>query len=129
MKRILFFIFLIPFIFVTISGCVPFIVGGAVGAVGSYAASKDTVEAQTDKPYDSLWDAALTVSKIRGGIKQQDYTKGYIELEVESSQVWIRLIKLTRTANRLRVSSRNKYHLPNLSLAQDILVKIIEQAK
>lgn len=117
----------ISFLALNLYGCW-FIVGGAVGALGGYAISKDTVQGETDKPYDNLWDAALTISKIRGAIKQEDISRGYIELEADSSRVWIRVIRLTRSVNRLRVSSR-KFHLPNLSLAQDIFTKIMEQAQ
>lgn len=127
MKKIIFFLFFVPFILVNIYGCW-FLVGGAVGAAGAYVVGKDTVQADTDSSYDKLWDSALSVGKIRGSIKHQDYAKGYLELEADSSQVWIRLVRLTRATTRLRVQSR-KHHLPNLSLAQDILIKIIEQAK
>lgn len=126
MKKII--LFLIPCIFVNILGCAPLIIGGAVGALGGYAISKDTIQGDTDKPYDKLWDSALVVGKIRGEIKNEDQTKGYIELQAESSKVYVRLIRLTAATTRLRVSAR-KYHLPNLGLAQDIFVKIMEQAR
>ena len=121
-------LFLIPCIFLSISGCAPLIIGSAVGALGGYAVSKDTIQGETDKSYDSLWEAALTVSKIRGQIKYENKTKGYIESEAESSKVYIRFIRLTVSTTRLRVSAR-KYHFPNMSLAQDIFVKITEQAR
>jgi len=127
-KRIL-YSFLLPFVCLTISGCIPLIIGGAAGALGAYAISKDTIQGETDKPYDSLWNAASRVSKIRGSIKQEDSAQGHIELEAEQSKVDIRLIRLTRAATRLRIKARNKLHLPNLSLAQDIFVKIMEEAK
>ena len=126
MKKIV--LLLMPFVFIGISGCVPLIVGGTVGAVGGYAISKDTVQGETDRSYDSLWNAALTVSRIRGQIKFEDRTKGYIELTAESSKVYIRLIRVTEATTRLRVQAK-KYHFPNLNLAQDIFVKIMEQAK
>jgi len=126
MKKIL--LFLIPCILVSILGCAPLIIGGAVGAVGGYAISKDTIQGETDKSYDSIWEAALTVSKIRGQIKYEDNTKGYIDLEAESSKVYIRLIRLTAATTRLRVSAR-KYHFPNMSLAQDIFTKVMDQAR
>lgn len=126
-KKIIAFYFLIPFVFFNILGCAALIVGSAVGAIGGYAISKDAIQGETDKSYDTLWGAALTVSKIRGQIKYENETKGYIELEAESSKVFIRLIRLTAATTRLRVSAR-KYHFPNLSLAEDIFVKIMEQA-
>jgi hypothetical protein len=107
----------------------PLIIGSAVGALGGYAISKDTVQGETDKPYEALWENSLMVARIRGVIKQEDYTRGYIVLEAEGkSQVWIRLVRLTQATTRVRVSAR-KYHLPNIELAQDIFVKIIEEVR
>lgn len=128
-KKVAIFCFLVPFAFLSITGCVaPLIIGAAAGGLGAYAVSKDTVQGETDKSYDSLWNSALMVSKIRGNIKQEDNTRGYIELEADANRVYIRLIRLTRATTKLRVSAR-KYHLPNIDLAQDIFVKIMEQAK
>ncbi len=108
------------------SGCVPLIVGGA-GVLGGYAISKDTIQGETDKDYNTLWNAAKTVAKIKGTIKTEDKTKGYLELTVGSSRVVVQLSRLTKTANRLRVSAR-RMGLPNIDLAQEIFVKILEQA-
>src|SRR3989338_1488893 len=71
MKKTTALCLLIIFLLLNILGCAPLIVGSAaVGALGTYAVSKDTVQGETDKSYDSLWNAALTVSRIRGSIKQ-----------------------------------------------------------
>lgn len=120
-------LFLFMPIFVSIVGCAPLIIGGAVGALGGIAISRDTIQGETDRSYDSLWEAALLVSKIRGEIKDENKTKGYIELEAESSKVYVRLVRLTLATTRLRVSAR-KYHFPNMDLAQDLFMKIMEQA-
>ncbi len=119
--------FIIPLIFINIFGCAPLIIGGAVGALGAYAASKDTMQGDTDKPYNSLWDSAVSVAVSKGTIKQKDKTKGYIELKNNANQVYIRLIRLTRSTVRMRISAR-KYHLPNLGLAQEIFIKIVDGA-
>lgn len=127
MKNTVTFI-LIMFMLMNISGCAPLIIGSAVGALGGYAISRDTMQGETDIEYDRLWNAMTTVAQIRGTIKSEDYSKGYLNLEAESSKVWIRLIRLTKATTRLRISAR-KYRLPNFNLAQDIFVKIMEQAK
>lgn len=129
MKRKIAFYFLILFAIFNILGCIPFIVGGTVGALGGYAVSKDAIQGETDKSYSSIWNSALTVSRIRGTIKQEDNARGYIELETDSSRVWIRLVRLTRASTRLRVSARNKFRLPNIDLAQDIFTKIMEETE
>lgn len=127
MKKLIFLLIFVPFVLTNIYGCW-FLVGGAVGAAGAYIVSKDTVQGHTDKSYDSLWDAALTVSRYRGVIKQEDYSRGYIQLESDANRIYIRLIRLTQATTTLRVKAR-KHRLPNLSLAQDIFVKIIEEAE
>jgi len=128
MIKIILLTLLAPFLLMNMLGCAPLIIGGAAGALGAYAISKDTVQGDTDKSYDSLWDAVLTVSGMRGTIKYEDGLKGYLEVEAESSKVYIRLIRLTHATTRLRIAAR-KYHFPNLNLAQDIFVKIMEEVK
>ncbi|MDD5155382.1 MAG: DUF3568 family protein [Candidatus Omnitrophica bacterium] len=124
-RKILLLIVIFP-VLVSLSGCAAaFIVGGAAGALGGYAISKDTIQGDSDKPYDSLWNAALDAG-AGGTIKEANERTGRIELQVDSSQVHIRLIRLTRIATRIRVSARNKFHLPNLNLAESIFVKIME---
>ena len=109
-------------------GCAPLIVGAAVGGGVAVATSKDTMQLETDKSFDSVWNAALVVAKIRGGIKQQDYDRGYLYLETDSGRVWIHLVRLTRATVRLKVAAR-KYHMPNIELAQDLTARIMEQAR
>ncbi|TRZ96281.1 hypothetical protein D4R78_01375 [bacterium] len=111
----------------SIYGCAPLLLGMAVGGVGIYSVSKDTAQGDADKSFDSLWRSALTVSKIRGKIKQENYSQGYIELETGSNRAWIKIIRLTRVTNRLKISAR-KYHLPNLKFAQELFMKILEEA-
>ncbi|RJO64524.1 MAG: DUF3568 family protein [Candidatus Omnitrophota bacterium] len=110
------------------TGCSPLLLGVAAGGAGVYAVSKDTIQGDTDKTYNSLFSAALEIGRNRGTITQEDYARGSIETQVDASRVWIRLVKLTRTTTRVRVSSR-KYHFPNLGLAQDMFTKILEAAK
>jgi hypothetical protein len=104
-------------------------VGAAVGGVGMYAASKDSMQGETDKSYEDLWDAAVRIAGIVGKIKKMDSTAGTIELDtIESSQIWIRVIRLTQATTRLRVSAR-RFKLPNLTLAQDVYLKIVNEVK
>ncbi len=57
-----------------------------------------------------------------------DYTKGTIDLEADGSQVWVRLIRLNSSTMRIKISAR-KYHFPNVSLAQEVFTKIMDEAK
>lgn len=116
------------FTLLCISGCIPLIVGGAVGAVGGYAVSRDTIQGETDIAYDALWNAALSVSRIMGTIRSENISGGEIQVDIGKTKTWIRLIRVTQATTRLRVSCR-KFHLPNLDLAQEIYIKIIGEAK
>ena len=126
-KKSAIFSFLAALLFLNISGCAPLIIGAAAGGLGVYAISKDTIQGDTDQPYDALWNAALRISRIRGTIEEEGTSQGYIVLRIDSSRVWIKLIKVTHATTRLRVSAR-KHHFPNLSLAQDMFLKITEEA-
>lgn len=127
MRRLPLFI-LFTYLLISICGCAPLIIGAAAGGLGAYAVSRDTVQGDTDKCYEALWDSALNVAKSRGLIQQENAASGYIELGLESSKVWIKLIRMTQATTRLKVSAR-KYHLPNMKLAEDIFVKIITGVK
>ena len=109
-------------------GCAALFIGAAAGGVGMYAASNDAIQGETDIAYETVWNAAARVAKIRGTISKEDSSAGVIELEAESSKIWIRVIRLTAATTRVRVAAR-KYKLPNVTLAQDMFVKIIDQAK
>lgn len=116
---------IIPLVFLNISGCAPLIIGGAVGALGAYAISKDTIQGDTDKSYDELWASAVVAANSKGTLKQEDKSQGYIELTDKSNRVYIKLVRLTRATVRIKVSAR-KHHFPNLGLAQELYTKIIE---
>jgi len=129
MKKSLLSLVIVSFLLLSISGCVPLIVGASVGAVGGYVVSKDTVEGNIDKPFDDLWNSSQELARNSGTVKKEDYDKGQIQfIAKDSSIVWINLSRLTRSATKIRVSSR-RFHFPNLTLAQDIFVKILGEAK
>ncbi len=127
MKRSILYFCMAAFIISNLYGCW-FLIGGAVGAAGAYVVSKDTVQGPTDKSYDNLWNTAIRISRARGTISEEDRQKGYIDLEADSSHVKIKLIRLTSSTTRLKISAR-KYHLPNLDLAQDLYVRILEEGR
>lgn len=127
MKKLFSFIFM-AYLLISICGCAPLIIGAAAGGLGAYAISRDTVQGDTDKNYELVWESALVVARSRGLIQQEDAAGGYIELGVESTKVWIRLVRLTQATTRVKVSAR-KYHFPNMEMAQDIFVRIITGVK
>jgi len=131
MKKVLLGYVFIFLALVSFCGCDPVsltIIGAAAGGTGMYAASKDTIQADTDTPYEALWDAAIKVARIRGTIKQEDVNRGYIEIDAKPNKIWINFARLTAATTRVKVSAR-KYKLPNIDLAQEIYSKIIEESK
>ena len=115
---------LVLFILPVVCGCIPLMIGAAAGGLGAYAVSKDTVQGDSDKGFDLLWDSAINVTKQYGIVQQENISTGSIELTADSSKVWIRLIRLTQATTRIKISAR-KYHFPNMELAQDLFVKIV----
>jgi hypothetical protein len=107
------------------AGCAPLILGAAVGAVGGYAVSRDTIQGESDKPYEEIWDSVRTVARIRGAIVQMDAKAGYIRMNVDSSRVDINVERMDTQTTRIKLTAR-RYGFPNLPLAQDLYVKILE---
>lgn len=129
MRKFAFFSFLACIVILNLTGCVALIAGSAVGAVSGYAISQDSVQGDMDKSYDGLFSAAQEIARSSGTIKKEDYAKGTLSFVAQdSSLVWIKVSRITQTASRLKVSSR-RYHLPNLTLAQELFVKIVDAAK
>ena len=127
MKRLTVLLLLIPFLAAGLSGCMPVFLM-AVGGVGVYAISKDTIQGYSDTPYEALWDSAKKVARIRGTILQEDFNRGYIEVDAKPSKIWIQFVRITTATTKIRVSAR-KYKLPNIDLAQEVFVKIVEESK
>ncbi len=119
---------IISVLLVSLCGCAPLIVGGVLGGVGAYAVSKDSIQGEIDKPFESLWESALKVGSIRGTVKQNDVTTGAIEFQTDSGRIWVKLVRVDQGTTRLKVAAR-RFHLPHISLAQDVFVKIMEQAE
>lgn len=110
-----------------LSGCTAVVAGSVIGAAGGYIVSKDTIQGDTDKPYDSIWNAAKTIASEQGTIREENYKKGTLKIVAgDSSLVWIKLVRMTRATTRLKISCR-RFHLPNLRLAQEIYTRIIDE--
>lgn len=127
MKRIIFPLALIVFLLTNACGCV-FLAASGAGALGGYAVSRDTIKGNSDRPYKVIWASALRVARIKGRITKENKDKGEVEFEVRPSRVWVKLTKLTAAATEIKVSAR-KYSFPNLGLAEEVFVKIMEDMK
>lgn len=107
-------------------GCI-YVVAGA-GALGGYAISRDTIQGETDKTFDNIWNSSLKVLNILGNVTMEDKKKGVIEAKIDSSYAKVTIEQLTPKTTRLRVKAR-KFMLPNISLAQKIYIKVIQNVK
>lgn len=124
---VLFACMIVPSFFM--SGCGPeILVGAAVGGAGVFAASKDTIQGETDLSYEDVWDAAQMVAKYRGNINTRNFESGILQYSEGKSKVWVKLERVTDSTTRLKISSR-KYKMPNLDLAQQVYTKILEEAR
>ena len=108
------------------SGCAVFLIGA--GVAGGYAISKDTMEFNSDKSFNSIWDSSAHVLDIMGTVKTKDYNKGKLEADISGTHVIVNIESITKNATRLRVSAR-KYMLPDMTTAQNVLNKIIQNVK
>jgi len=108
-------------------GCI-FMVAGAVGALGGYAISNDTIQGEIDKTFESIWKNSREVLEILGSIITEDKARGFIEAKVNGANVKIMIEQLTPKTTRFRVSAR-KYLLPKINLAQTIYIKVVQKAK
>lgn len=129
MKKALIAAVLVPFLAIAISGCAPLLLM-TVGGVGVYAISKDTIQGDTDASYESLWGAALKVSRIRGTILEEDFNRGFIHVDANPNIIKIQFQRLTAATTKMRVSVRKyKKMFPNIELAEQVFIKILEEAK
>ena len=127
MRRKFFSLLLVLSLLINFYGCAPLIVGVVAGAVGVVAVSRDTIQGDTDKDFDRVWESAVMVARSRGTVKKEDRSSGYLHYAEYSSNIYINIVRLTHSTIRVKVSAR-KYHMPALTLAQDVFVKIIDGA-
>lgn len=121
-------VFLIMHLAIVSSGCVAFIVGSAVGALGGYAISKDTIQGEVEKEQDALVKSTLTVLDAMGASEINDIDSGFIRAWVGSTRVTITIEQLTLSTSKLKVKCRKNF-FPNLSLSEKLYVRIVEQAE
>ncbi len=105
------------------TGCIYLIVGG-VGAVGGYIVSPDTVEGLTEHDQLAVWDAAIEIVSIMGLITEENKDAATIVARINGAEVTIMMTPISDQAVKLSVKSR-KLHLPRISIAQDVFVKIM----
>ena len=109
------------------SGCFYLVLGG-VAAAGGYAVSQDTIQGETEKDYNEVWDAAVEVVSILGAINSQSRELGKIVATVNGAKVTINVMQLTTSTVRLKVKARKSF-FPSIANAQNIYIKIMNRVK
>jgi hypothetical protein len=103
-------------------------VGSAVGVLGGYAISRDTIQGETDKDFDQLWNSTMNVLDMMDASEIDDTLRGTVKAKIGKSSVVITIEQLTPNTARVKVKCR-KNLLPNLALSEKLYVRIVEQAK
>lgn len=119
---------IILFVGISLCGCVAFFIGSAVGALGGYAISRDTIQGETDRNSEDLWEASVKVLEMMEATEIDDSLKEKVQGKIGITRVTITIEQLTPSTARLRVKCR-KNILPNLTLSQKLYVRIIEHAE
>lgn len=106
------------------SGCAAVLVGA--GAAGGIAISKDSASVNLDKSFDAAWKVTYKQLEKMGAINLQDKKAGKIEANIQDSEVTANIKQLTPKTVTIDIKAR-KNLFPNLTLAEDILNRIIQQ--
>lgn len=122
------FAFLLGSVLLLGTGCAPVVIGAlAVGAVGGYVVSPDTVAGSTSNAFGEVWDAAMEITGIMGAVQEEDERSGYIVALINGSRVTVTLLSVNSTTTKLSVKARKSF-MPKVDLAQDVYAKIINAA-
>lgn len=109
--------------FFTTSGCV-YLGVGAIGAVGGYIVSPDTVEGIFDAEYQTVWQAVFEEAGERGTIISEDQTGGRVVADADGTEVTIQIVPAeARGSWKVSVKARRNM-FPKVRLAQTIYTHI-----
>lgn len=109
------------------SGCAPIVIGAlAVGAVGGYVVSPDTVAGTVARSLGEAWDAAHEIAAIMGTIVEDNERAGEIIANINGSRVTITLVTLNASSTKMSIKARKSF-MPKIDLAQDVYTKIMKQ--
>lgn len=105
-----------------LAGCAAILIGG--GVAGGLTISKDTVELNADRPYNTVWSATLKeIKKMNGVLIIEDKKAGKIEANIKESKVEITLNQITPSTVQVHIKAR-KNLFPNIELANTLSTKI-----
>ncbi len=106
-----------------LSGCFVLLLGA--GAVGGYAASKDSVKSHYDIPQATVFRYALAVAKEMGNVTLEDPGNGVIKAKIMEASVTITATPGGPRTGELKVKARNV--LPKVETAQEVYGRIAKR--
>ena len=121
-RKISLFVFL-PFALSVISGCVPLLIGA--GIAGGVIFGRDYVSGNVDIGFDDVFSAAKAELEERGEVLDADVNDGLIRGKIKKDWITIKVVSLTSSATRVKVSARKEYAIANIALAEDVFTSII----
>jgi ABC-type metal ion transport system substrate-binding protein len=99
------------------------------GVVGGYAISKDSVTDHFDQPSRVIYDRALRVLRDMGRIELEDEAHGVIKADIDQSHVTVTIKPLTNKTVKLQIKARDRWLMPNVSLAQDVYARTVKDLR
>ncbi|MEI6438497.1 MAG: hypothetical protein WCO69_07100 [Candidatus Omnitrophota bacterium] len=105
------------------SGCI-YLAVGAVGVVGGYVVSPDTVEGTTSHTTEECWDAAKQIVGVMGQVVGDSANGSQMEATINGAKVTITLSAINLSTTKLSVKARKAF-MPKIDVAQDVYTKII----
>jgi hypothetical protein len=105
------------------SGCI-YLAVGAVGAVGGYVVSPDTVEGTVNASLGETWDAAKEIMKVMGTVIEENEAVGQIMATISGTKVTITMLTINASSTKLSVKARKSF-MPKIDIAQDVYTKIV----
>lgn len=105
------------------SGCV-YLAVGAIGVVGGYVVSPDTVEGTTAHTTEECWDAAKQIAGIMGQIAQESPNGSQLDATINGSKVIVIVSAVNVSTTKISVKARKAF-MPKIDVAQDVYAKII----
>lgn len=110
----------------SLSGCATLIIG-SIAAAGGYAISQDTIQGETEKDFETVWQSAVDIVSIMGTISSQSQELGRISGIVNGAKITVHVTQLTSSTIRVKVKAR-KALFPSIANAQNIFIKIVNRA-
>jgi hypothetical protein len=123
LRKALFPLLFLLLLTVPLSGCV-YLAIGAVGVVGGYVVSPDTVQGQVARSRDEAWDSAKEIIGIMGQVLQENQPGSELIAMISGTKVTVTLVAVNVSTTKLSVKARKSF-MPKIDVAQDVYTKIV----